>query len=74
MTKWILNWIFPVLEWRTDTKNGYEDKEVYIEYRYVLVSSTGRNHAKMAAFSFNMARLLISMHVNNMYYFSGRQK
>ena len=41
----------PVMEWSTDTKNDYDDYEVYIEYRYVFVSLTGRNHAKMAAFS-----------------------
>ena len=53
MTKWILNCIFPVMEWSTDTKTGYDDLEVYIEYIYVFVSSTVRNHVKMAAFSFN---------------------
>ena len=52
MTKWILNCIFPVMEWSTDTKTGYDDLEVYIEYGYVFVSSVGRNHAKMANFSF----------------------
>ena len=40
------------MEWSTDTKNGYGDLEVYMEYGYVFVSSTGRNHVKMAAFSF----------------------
>ena len=43
---------FPVMEWSTDTKTGYDDLEVYMEYGYVFVSSTGRNHVKMAAFSF----------------------
>ena len=38
--------------WSTDTKNGYDDLEVYMEYWYLFVSSTGRNHAKMAAFMF----------------------
>ena len=42
------------MEWSTDTKNGYDGLEVYMEYRYVFVSSTDRNHAKMAAFSFNI--------------------
>ena len=41
------------MEWSTDTKNGYDDLEVYMEYGYVFVSLTGRNHAKMATFSFN---------------------
>ena len=55
LTKWILNCIFPVMQWSTDTKTGYDDLEVYImmEYEYVFVSSTDRNHGKMAAFSFN---------------------
>ena len=42
------------MEWSTDTKIGYDDLEVYIEYGYVFVTSTGRNHVKMAAFSFKM--------------------
>ena len=46
MIKWILNCIFPVLEWRIDTKNGYDDLEVNMEYGYVFVSTAGRNHAK----------------------------
>ena len=37
-----------MMEWITDTKNVYDDFEVYNEYGYVFVSSTGRNHAKMA--------------------------
>ena len=32
------------MEWSTNTKNGYDDLEVYIEYEYVFVSTTGRNH------------------------------
>ena len=40
------------MEWSTNTKNGYGDLEVYMECGYVSVSSTGRNHVKMAAFSF----------------------
>ena len=47
--KWILNGIFIVKEWSIDTKNGYDDLEVYMEYGNVFVSSTGINHAKMAA-------------------------
>ena len=43
-----------MMEWSTDTKIGYDDLEVYMEYGYVFVSSTGRNHVKMAAFSFNI--------------------
>ena len=43
------------MEWSTDTKTGYDDLEVYMEYGYVFVSSTGRNDVKMAAFSFNLA-------------------
>ena len=41
------------MERSTDTKTGYDDLEVYMEYGYVFVSSTGRNDVKMAAFSFN---------------------
>ena len=41
------------MEWSTDIKTGYDDLEVYMEYEYVFVSSTGRNDIKMAAFSFN---------------------
>ena len=41
------------MEWCTDTKTGYDDLEVYMEYGYVFVRSTGRNDVKMAAFSFN---------------------
>ena len=43
-----------MMEWSTDTKSGYDDLEVYMEYGYVFVSTTGRNHVKMAAFSFNV--------------------
>ena len=42
------------MEWNTDTKTGYDDLEVYKEYGHVFVSLTGRNHVKMAAFSFNL--------------------
>ena len=41
------------MEWITDIKNGYDVLEVFMECGYMFVSSTGRNHAKMAAFSFN---------------------
>ena len=41
------------MEWITDNKTGYDDLEVYMEYGYVFVSSTGSNHVKMVAFSFN---------------------
>ena len=41
------------MERSTDSKSGYDDLEVYMEYGYVFVSSTGRNNVKMAAFSFN---------------------
>ena len=43
-----------MMEWSTDTKTGYDDLEVYMEYGYVFVSSTGRNHVKIVAFSFNI--------------------
>ena len=43
-----------MMEWSTDTKTGYDDLEVYMEYGYVFISSTDRNDVKMAAFSFNM--------------------
>ena len=48
MAKWILNCIFPVVKRCIYTKNGYGDLEVYMEYGYVFVSTTGRNHDKMA--------------------------
>ena len=41
-----------MIEWSTDTKTGYGDLEVYMEYGYVFVSSASRNHVKMATFSF----------------------
>ena len=44
------------MEWSTDTKIGYDDLKVYMEYGYVFVSSTGRNYVKMAAFSLNFER------------------
>ena len=43
----------PVMEWSYDTTNGYDDSEVYMEYGYVFVSSTGRNHSKIALTSLN---------------------
>ena len=36
------------MEWSTDTKNGYNVSEVYMEYGYVFVCTTDKNHAKMA--------------------------
>ena len=42
------------MQWSTDTKTGYDDLEVYMEYGYVFVSSTGRNNVEMAAFSFKV--------------------
>ena len=36
------------MKWSTDFKNGYDDLEVNMEYEYVFLSTTGRNHAKMA--------------------------
>ena len=42
------------MEWSIDTKNCYDNLEVYMEYGYVFVSSTGRNHAKMATFSYKV--------------------
>ena len=41
------------MEWSTDFDNGYDDLEVYMEYGYVFLSKTGRNHAKMAHCLFN---------------------
>ena len=32
-----------MMEWSTDTKNGYDDLQVYMEYGYVFVSSVGGN-------------------------------
>ena len=55
--KWLNGYqtvFFPVTEWSTDTKTGYDDLEVYMEYGYVFVSSTGRNDVKIAAFSFKV--------------------
>ena len=49
------------MEWSSDTKIGYDDLEVYTEYRYVFVSSTGRNHVKMAAFSFKIVSCWVSL-------------
>ena len=37
-----------MIEWSNDAKNGYDDLEVYMEYGYVCVSTTGGNHANMA--------------------------
>ena len=34
------------MERSTDTKNDYDDLEVYMEYRYVFVSTSGKNHDK----------------------------
>ena len=48
MINGILNCNFPVVEWSTDTKTGYDDLEVYMVYGYASVSTTGWNHAKMA--------------------------
>ena len=30
--------LFLVMEWSTDTKTGYDDLEVYMDYEYVFVS------------------------------------
>ena len=35
------------MEWSTDFKNDYDDFEVYMQYRYVFLSTTGRYYAKM---------------------------
>ena len=51
------------MEWSTDTKDGYHDLEVYMEYEYVFVSTTGRNHAKMAYSLFNSAQKYHNMRV-----------
>ena len=39
---------FPVMEWRTDFRNSYGEFEIYMEYGYDFVSTTGRNHARVA--------------------------
>ena len=49
------------MEWGTDAKNGYDDLEVYMEYRYVFVSSTGRSDAKMVYSLFKKQKLTSSM-------------
>ena len=51
--------MFPVMEWSTNTKNGSDDLDVYMEYRYVFVSSTGRNLAKMSYNLFNSRRTVM---------------
>ena len=47
---------FPVMEWSTDTNNGYDDLEIYMEIYSIKmsVSSTGKNHAMMAPSLFNL--------------------
>ena len=44
------------MEWSTDTKNGYGDLEIYMEYGYVAVSTTGRNQDKMAYSLFKLKK------------------
>ena len=39
--------------WSTEIKNVYDDLEVYTEYPYVFVSTTGRNHTEMAYSLYN---------------------
>ena len=41
------------MESSTDTNNGYDDLEIYMEYWNVFMRTTGRNHAKMAYNLFN---------------------
>ena len=45
------------MELSTDTKNGYDDLEVNMEYGYVCVSSTDRNPANMAYSLYNSSAL-----------------
>ena len=45
------------MEWSTDFKNGYGNLEVYMEYGYVFLSTTGRNHAKKAHCLLKQARI-----------------
>ena len=52
------------MEWSTDTKNGYDDLEVYLEYGYVFVSTTGRNHAKMAYCLFTQSSIKPPLKLN----------
>ena len=58
--KWLNGYLtvfFPVMELSTDTKTGYDDLEVYMEYGYVFVSSTGRNHVQMAFHLFSLSQI-----------------
>ena len=52
------------MEWSTDTKDGYDDLEVCMEYGYVFISSTARNHAKMATFSFKLGWIVKRNKIN----------
>ena len=47
--------------WSADTKNNYDDLEVYMEYGYVFVSTAGRNHAKIAYYLFRR-KICADMH------------
>ena len=43
-----------MIEWKRNIKNCCDDFEVYKDCEYVVVSADGRNHAKMAIFSFKL--------------------
>ena len=55
------------MEFSTDFKTGYDDLEVYMEYRYVFVSTTARNHAKMAYCLFNLTNKNIHIYRERTY-------
>ena len=38
---------FPVIQWSMANNNYFDDFEVYKDSGFVVVSTTGRNHAKM---------------------------
>ena len=40
---------FTVMEWSMDTKNRCDDFEVYTGCAFVIVSTIGRDHAKMVS-------------------------
>ena len=55
---------FLLIEWRKDTKNSYDDIDAYKECRYVVVSTIGRNHAKMANTLFDYHYMYMRVGVN----------
>ena len=53
-----------LIEWRKDTRNSYDEIDVYNECRYVVVSTIGRNHVKMATTLFDYHYMYICVGVN----------